>query len=53
MGLIVKEQLSGDCLLGIWEISENFDTLYSGFRLDEEEHENWTALRVKAGNWNG
>ncbi len=39
MGLLLKERLGGDCLLGIWKISEDFDTLYSGLRLDSEEHD--------------
>jgi 4'-phosphopantetheinyl transferase EntD len=37
MGLIVKEYIEDDCLLGMWEINEDFDTLYSLVHLDEEE----------------
>lgn len=38
MGVILKEEMN-DCLLGIWEIRENFDDLYSRLKLDPDEIE--------------
>lgn len=38
MGLIVKKEENG-CLLGIWEITEDYNTLYSKITLSEEEIE--------------
>lgn len=37
MGLILKETVRGECLLGIWEIKEDYDTLLSGLKLEEDE----------------
>jgi 4'-phosphopantetheinyl transferase EntD len=37
MGVILKEKINGDCLLGIWEIKEDFDQLYGMLKLDAEE----------------
>lgn len=37
MGVILKEKLNGDCLLGVWEIREDYDSLYNSLRLDQEE----------------
>ncbi|HYW95303.1 MAG TPA: 4'-phosphopantetheinyl transferase superfamily protein [Bacteroidales bacterium] len=45
MGLIVKENVSGNCVLGMWEIKEDFDSLYSGLRLDDEEHERLNSFK--------
>ena len=45
MGVIVKEQVAGDCLLGIWEITEDFNTLYSRLRLDDEEEEKLRSFK--------
>lgn len=39
MGMIEKKVESGDCLLGFWEINEDFDTLYSKVKLLESEKE--------------
>ncbi len=36
MGVIVKKEVN-DCLLGIWEIKEDFDSLYSRLRLEPDE----------------
>jgi 4'-phosphopantetheinyl transferase len=36
MGVILKREVNG-CLLGIWEINENYDTLYSKVRLSDDE----------------
>jgi 4'-phosphopantetheinyl transferase EntD len=37
MGLIINEFVESDCQLGIWEITEDFDTIYSRVSLNEEE----------------
>lgn len=37
MGLINKKQLASDCLLGIWEIQEDYDTLLSRLNLDDSD----------------
>lgn len=37
MGLIIKDTVRGDCLLGLWEIKEDYDTLISGLKLEEDE----------------
>jgi phosphopantetheinyl transferase len=29
MGLLLKRQIADDCLLGVWEITEDYDTLFS------------------------
>ena len=36
MSLIISKEVN-DCLLGIWKITEDYDTLLSKIRLDEEE----------------
>ncbi len=38
MGVIQKKEVN-DCLLGIWEIKEDFDSLYTRLKLDKEEEE--------------
>jgi 4'-phosphopantetheinyl transferase len=37
MGLAVKKYVKDDCLLGLWYIEEDFDTLFSKVLLDEDE----------------
>lgn len=37
MGVVVKEFVEEDCLIGLWEIQEDFDTLYNRVLLDEDE----------------
>jgi 4'-phosphopantetheinyl transferase EntD len=37
MGLILKRNVDDDCLLGIWEITENYDSLYSKIKLLPED----------------
>ncbi len=37
MGLLFKEYVKPGCLLGIWETSEDFITLYSDLNLSEDE----------------
>jgi 4'-phosphopantetheinyl transferase len=37
MGIAVQKYVEDDCLMGIWKIEEDFDTLYAKVLLDEEE----------------
>jgi 4'-phosphopantetheinyl transferase len=37
MGLLIKKYVETDCLLGIWEIKEDYDTLFSKVNLLPEE----------------
>ena len=37
MGVILKETINDDCILGMWEIEEDFDTLFSRLKLDDDE----------------
>jgi 4'-phosphopantetheinyl transferase len=37
MGLVLKKLVDDDCLMGIWEIKENYDTLYEKVKLTPEE----------------
>ncbi len=39
MGLILKKYVEEDCLLGIWEITEDYDTLFSKINLFPDEQE--------------
>lgn len=39
MGLLLKEFVIDDCLLGIWDIKETYDELYSKINLQPEETE--------------
>ncbi|MCF8379352.1 MAG: 4'-phosphopantetheinyl transferase superfamily protein [Bacteroidales bacterium] len=37
MGIILKESVKDVCLMGIWEVSEDYETLLSNLNLDEDE----------------
>lgn len=37
MGLILNEFVESDCQLGVWEINEDFETIYSKVSLTDEE----------------
>lgn len=37
MGVVVKEYVEDGCLMGLWEIEEDFDTIYEKVLLDEDE----------------
>ncbi|MFW5644980.1 MAG: 4-phosphopantetheinyl transferase, partial [Bacteroidota bacterium] len=37
MGVILKETINQDCILGMWEIEEDYDRLFSCLKLDEDE----------------
>jgi len=44
MGVIVKKEVN-DCLLGIWEIKEDFDSLFSRLKLDPDELETLESFK--------
>jgi len=37
MGLLVKQHIEDDCILGIWEVTENYDYLFSRLSLLPDE----------------
>ena len=37
MGVIIKKYVDSDCLLGVWEITEDYDTLLSTVNLDDAD----------------
>jgi 4'-phosphopantetheinyl transferase EntD len=37
MGIVLKRDVEEDCLIGLWEIKEDFDTLFSKVSLDKTE----------------
>jgi 4'-phosphopantetheinyl transferase len=37
MAIVFKERVENDCLMGLWEIEESFDEIYSKVSLDEAE----------------
>ncbi len=37
MGILVKKHIDDDCLMGLWQIEENFETLYKKVFLDVDE----------------
>lgn len=45
MGVILKESVKGDCILGMWEIKEDYDTLFSQLRLDDDELERLNGFK--------
>lgn len=62
MGILVKKHLNGDCILGIWDIEEDFDALFSMVNLTPVETETlngfqsyqrkleWLSVRVLINN---
>ncbi len=48
MPLIFKENFEEDCLLGIWEIQESYDDLFSGVQLYGSEKERLNGFRSEA-----
>jgi len=62
MGLVLKKQVDDDCLLGVWEITEDFDTLFGQVKLLPDEkitldgflnHQRkleWLSVRVLMNN---
>ena len=45
MGIFLKTEIQPDCLLGVWEITEDYDTLYSLVRLDKAERARLESFR--------
>ncbi|MCA1747361.1 MAG: 4'-phosphopantetheinyl transferase superfamily protein [Bacteroidales bacterium] len=45
MGIFLKTEIQPDCLLGVWEITEDYDTLYSLVRLDKAERARLDSFR--------
>lgn len=45
MGILRNEQVADDCLLGMWEIKEDFNTLYSRVKLDKDEIETLDSFK--------
>jgi len=37
MGIVLKESVKDECIMGIWEVSEDYNTLLSKLNLDKEE----------------
>lgn len=48
MGVILKEKISGDCILGLWEIEEDFESLFSRLRLEEDELERLEGFKSQS-----
>ncbi|MFW6227129.1 MAG: 4'-phosphopantetheinyl transferase family protein [Bacteroidota bacterium] len=48
MGLIYKEVVEGDCLMGIWDITESYDDLRAVLELGKEEEEKLNSFRCHA-----
>jgi len=44
MGVIIKKEFN-DCLLGIWEIKEDFDSLFSRLNLEHDEVETLNSFK--------
>jgi 4'-phosphopantetheinyl transferase len=44
MGVILKKEVN-DCLLGIWEIKEGFDSLFSRLKLEPDELEKLNSFK--------
>lgn len=45
MGIFLKTEIQPDCLLGVWEITEDYDTLYSLVKLDKAERARLESFR--------
>ena len=45
MGIIIKNYLDPDTMLGIWEITEDYNTLMSLVKLNDEDHERLNSFR--------
>jgi 4'-phosphopantetheinyl transferase len=45
VGIFLKTEIQPDCLLGVWEIVEDYDTLYSLVRLDNAERARLDSFR--------
>jgi 4'-phosphopantetheinyl transferase len=45
MGLIIRKRLSTECMLGIWEICEDYDTLRSFLNLEDSDVHSLESFR--------
>jgi len=45
VGIFLKTEIQPDCLLGVWEITEDFHTLYSMVKLDRTEKARLASFR--------
>jgi 4'-phosphopantetheinyl transferase EntD len=45
VGIFLKTEIQPDCLLGVWEITEDFDTLYSMVKLAKVEKAKLASFR--------
>jgi len=45
MGVILKENVHNDCLLGMWEIKEDYETLFSQVSLEDDEMERLNSFK--------
>jgi phosphopantetheinyl transferase (holo-ACP synthase) len=45
VGIFLKTEIQPDCLLGVWEITEDYDTLYSMVYLDKTEMARLSSFR--------
>jgi hypothetical protein len=45
LGIFLKTEIQPDCLLGVWEITEDYDTLYSMVNLDKVERARLESFR--------
>lgn len=45
MGIFLKTEIQPDCLLGVWEITEDYDTLYSMVKLAKVEKAKLASFR--------
>ena len=45
MGVIIHKEISSGCTLGIWDITEDYDTLLSGLVLSKEEDQKLQSFK--------
>ncbi len=45
MGVIMHKEINSGCTLGIWDITEDYDTLLSGLQLSLEENQRLNSFR--------
>lgn len=45
MGIFLKTDIQPDCMLGVWEITEDYDTLYSMVKLGRDEKTRLSSFR--------
>ena len=47
MGMVIDKQVNTYCKLGVWQITENYDELFSRLNLDQKDYETLLAFRNK------